>query len=344
LIYRAFMLLVGLALFPLIHVLGNNPVWTLLQPAAFWVVALVPLGSGIAYYWADCRALGQSIAIPHKRSIEVLCAVRRFVLAASVMGAVLAVIHLLSYLSSSPSSLVAGLVVSLIVVFYGVLASELVLAPMIRQEMIRAMEPAAPMKPARTGQPFLIWVVTLVLSVVLVGLVWVLEEGSASFLTQSVALIGLLPAPILFVAWHAPASLPEVLWSGETAGVSDPTIRSYAELLESFRGLLYGSAALCQLLLFMDALATTVRTLEPPYFSGSEVASTLLPWVFALTLGELVLSSRRNAIQTELGVRGMGGPELESLGKDSRFALVFCLLCVGAAFCASLWVLPLLAR
>lgn len=343
---RIALLLLGLGSLPLLHVIeGDND---LLQPGAFILVLVLPFALAAVFYRSELlgalRTPWSSTPLPlgeaqARRTVEILQSLRRLVLAASALGIVLAAIHMLGVLDR-PEVFPRGIAVTWVAVFYGVFASELLLAPMTRQVVVRSFaSPTTPPEEEGTpeGETNLVFALLLLLSVGIVAVAWVVEGGSLRSFAQPVAFLGLLPALLLSLAWHSPAAVRQALLSASAVEASDEALQVHHHILSSFRTLLYGSAALCHLLGALHVVLHLNTRLE---VVGAGLAISLTPWIYAVILGELVLGPRRQRIETELELRGIGDTARSQEAKTGPGALILSLLSIAGGLAVVFLALP----
>ena len=343
---RIALLLLGLGILPLVHFIeGDND---LLQPAAFILVLVLPFALGAVFYRSELlgalRTPWSSTPLPlgeaqARRTVEILQSLRRLVLAAAVLGIVLAAIHLLGFLDR-PAVFPRGIAVTWVAVFYGVFASELLLAPMTRQVVVRSFGvPASPPEGegSTTTVPLLAVVSLLILSVGFVAATWIAEGGAFAVFLQPVAVLGLLPALLLSFALHSPAAVRQALVSSSIVEASDEALQAHHHVLSSFRTLLYGAAALCHLL---GAMHVVLHLSTDAGKFGAGLAISLTPWIYAVILGELVLGRRRHRMETELELRGIGETGLGRDAKTGPGALIFSVLSIAGGLAVIFWAIP----
>jgi hypothetical protein len=144
-----------------------------------------------------------------------------------------------------------------------------------------------------------------------------------------------MPALLLALAWHSPATVGRALASASISEASDEALQAYHHVVASFRVLLYGSAALCHLLgsLYMVAHLASLAKL------GVGLAVSLSPWIYATILGELVVGPRRHRIQAELARRSLDETALEQQARTGPGALVLSGLSIAAGLAVVFWTL-----
>ncbi len=314
---RVVLLLLALATVPAVHVLQGEDIGGLWGAAPALLSILLPISvAGVCHRRDLVRALQASCntdALPPGtalRWIEVLQGLRRSCFAGGALATVLGLIVVLAHFGD-PSKIGPGVAVAWIACLYTVYASELCLAPLIRQLAIRGQgfqawgEQAASEgslgEPPEVRRGSTYFAVIGLTGLFLAGAQAVEGEHPGDLLQAAAALM--VCASLLFAAgWHGPGALKDTLWVG--AGSSDSTRKELEQrhhIVRSLRSLIYAMASLG----FLVGSIAVMSHLDDPERVGQGVATAVVSWVYALILAELILGPVQRRLRTARAQRGV---------------------------------------
>ena len=302
----------GFGLISATHILAGGQMAQLIQPGAFLAAVLLPCVLALLFYRKSGKTivdgvLGEGLLSSEEalRQQGVLRSIRDLFVAGGVIGVLLGSMLVLAHLDD-PSKLGAGIAVAWIAAFYMVIATELVLAPMIRQLAIRGLrtqESLVSTEPASRTVSAMRFCLSFVLAGGMVAATWVIEGGAVSPFLQPSAFLIVLAGITFCLGWHGPSLVKSALLDtpSDDSRLEDLQVR--LQVLLSLKTVVYGGASIG----FMIGFITMLAHLGNPQSVWTAVSEASVVWLVALLLDGLVLVPPRQRLEAEC--RARRGPE-----------------------------------
>jgi len=341
----------GIAGFGLIagtHILKGGYMFQLMQPGAFLAAICLPSVLALLLYWESVRTVVHGVLgegpLPSEEALRVqgvLRSIRDLLVAGGVIGVLLGSMLVLAHLDD-PSKLGAGIAVAWLAAFYMVIATELVVAPMIRQLAIRGLrtkESLASTDPASRTTAARNLLFSLVSAGGLVAAVHVIEGGALSQLTDPAGFLFVFAGLIFCFGWHGPSLVKSALLDTPTDDAPLEDLQVRLQVLLSLKTVTYGGASIGFMMGFMHMMAH----LDNPQTVWTAVAGATSVWLFALLLDGLVLVPPRQRLQAECRARRGAETPLERAAHSHSLPVYVLVLVQVVLFLLALYSLEFFA-